>query len=217
MACYLIPLHKFLTMRHAVPFLIFLALSGEISGQNDTTISRADTINDNVYILNRVERDGEVLPEVEINEVTIIGRTESGGLFSEWRYQRLVYNLKKVYPYAIIVRTKLGDVNAHLEDMPDDISRRRYLRDIEKEVFADYEDDIREMTITQGRLLIKLIDRETQNTSYDLIRQYRGNFTAAFWQIIARIFGSNLKDKFDRYGEDLLIELIVTEIEAGRL
>ena len=73
------------------------------------------------------------------------------------------------------------------------------------------------MTITQGRLLIKLIDRETQNTSYELIKQYRGFLSAAFWQGIARIFGSNLKAEYDHFGEDALIELIVRDIEAGWL
>ena len=74
-----------------------------------------------------------------------------------------------------------------------------------------------DMTITQGRLLIKLIDRETQNTSYTLIRQYRGGLSAAFWQGIARIFGTNLKDEYDPYGEDALIEMIVNDLEDGRL
>ena len=73
------------------------------------------------------------------------------------------------------------------------------------------------MTISQGRLLIKLIDRETQNTSYDLIKDYRGKLSAAFWQGIARIFGTNLKEEYDRFGDDALIEIIIMEIESGRL
>jgi hypothetical protein len=73
------------------------------------------------------------------------------------------------------------------------------------------------LTITQGRLLIKLIDRETQNTSYTLIREYRGKFSAAFWQSVARLFGTNLKEEYDPYGEDAHIEAIINEIDAGRL
>ncbi|MBW6499796.1 MAG: DUF4294 domain-containing protein [Bacteroidales bacterium] len=204
-------------MRLIISIVLFLLATVAASGQNDTLRQGTDSLPGRGYVLNKVERDGEVLPEIAIKEVTIMGRSESTGRFAFWRYQRLVYNLKKVYPYAIIVRAKLGDVNAHLEKIPEDVSRRRYLRDIEKEVFAEYEDDIREMTITQGRLLIKLIDRETQNTSYELIRQYRGTFSATFWQAVARIFGTNLKDSYDPFGNDLLIELIVTEIESGRL
>ena len=73
------------------------------------------------------------------------------------------------------------------------------------------------MTITQGKLLIKLVDRETLNTSYELIRQYRGNFSAAFWQGIARIFGTDLKAEYDPYGEDAVIEIILHELESGNL
>ena len=73
------------------------------------------------------------------------------------------------------------------------------------------------MTITQGKLLIKLIDRETMNTSFDLIKQYRGGFSASFWQAIARIFGTNLKEEYDPYGQDILIELIIQDIEIGLL
>ena len=91
------------------------------------------------------------------------------------------------------------------------------MKKVEKDVFAEYEDDMRDMTITQGRLLIKLIDRETQNTSYTLIKDYRGKFSAAFWQGIARIFGTNLKEEYDPYGDDVLIESIIQEIDAGRL
>jgi hypothetical protein len=95
--------------------------------------------------------------------------------------------------------------------------RKDYMRSVEKDVFAKYEGDMRDMTMTQGRLLIKLIDRETQNTSYTLIKDYRGKFAAAFWQGIARIFGTNLKEEYDPYGDDALIESIIIEIEAGNL
>jgi hypothetical protein len=122
-----------------------------------------------------------------------------------------------VYPYALIVRVKLEDVNRELEKISGDKEMKKYIRDVEKNVFGDYEDDMRNMTLTQGRLLIKLIDRETQNTSYELIRQYRGGLSAAFWQGIARIFGTDLKAEYDPYGEDAIIEQIISDIEAGRI
>ena len=137
---------------------------------------------------------------------------------SEYRqYEKLVSNIKKVYPYALIVRAKLDEVNEELKNIPDERDRKKYLKNVEKDVFAEYQDDIENMTISQGRLLIKLIDRETQNTSYTLIREYRGKFSAAFWQSVARIFGTNLKDEYDPYGEDALIEAIIKEIDAGQI
>lgn len=108
-------------------------------------------------------------------------------------------------------------INGELAGLNNDKDRRRYIKDMEKQVFAQYEGEISQLTITQGRLLIKLIDRETQNTSYELIKEYKGGINAAFWQGIARFFGTNLKEGYDPFGEDAVIEYIVQDIEAGRL
>jgi hypothetical protein len=195
-------------------FLISCIIS---HGQEDSTDHRLDSLPDRFYVIQKVDRGGETMPEIEIKEVNIHGRRKLSERFAYWRYQRLVYNVKRVYPYAVLVRVRLGEVDSQLKELPDDRERRKYIRDFEKQVFHDYEGDMRQMTITQGRLLIKLIDRETQNTSYDLIRDYRGKLSAGFWQAVARIFGSNLKDEYDPEGEDATIEKIIREIEAGRL
>jgi len=76
---------------------------------------------------------------------------------------------------------------------------------------------MRQMTITQGKILIKLIDRETQNTGFELIKDHRGSVSAVFWQGIARIFGTNLKVEYDAEGKDYLIEKVIYEIEHGRI
>jgi hypothetical protein len=193
-----------------------LFFTGEAWSQNDSVKAQNDSLPDRFYLLQEVEREGVTMPEIEIKEVTINARP-SRARRSEFRqYERLVANIKKVYPYALMVRLKLSQVNEELINIPDK-DRKKYLKDVEKNVFGEYEDDIRDMTITQGRILIKLIDRETQNTSYMLIREYRGKFSAAFWQGIARFFGTNLKEEYDPYGEDALIEAIIKEIDAGRL
>jgi len=82
-------------------------------------------------------------------------------------------------------------------------------------MFAKYEDDLKKLTMTQGRILLKLVDREIGNTSYNLVKEYRGSISAAFWQGIARLFGSNMKAEYDPKGEDAEIEEIVQLIEAG--
>ena len=189
----------------------------KISGQTDTSKQINDTLPENYYRLHSVERDGISLPEINIKEVVIIGRPSTARKFPFYRYQRLIYNLKKVYPYALVVRARLGAINEELIKIPDEKDRKKYLRLAEKDIFGEYEDDVRDMTITQGKLLIKLVDRETLNTSYELIRQYRGNFSAAFWQGIARIFGTDLKAEYDPYGEDAVIEIILHELESGNL
>lgn len=157
------------------------------------------------------------MPEVEIKEVTVYAHPRFPRKSDFRKYERLIYNLKKVYPYAVIVRKRLSRVDADMQNIDNEDGRKEYLKKVEKDVFAEYEGAVRDMTITQGRLLIKLIDRETQNTSYTLIKDYRGKVAAAFWQGIARIFGTNLKEEYDPYGEDALIESIILEIDSGNL
>jgi hypothetical protein len=198
---------------------ILLILIGidSASAQKDSLKIKSDSLPDRFYLLQNVSRDGEKLPEIEIKEVNIVGRRKLFEGFQYWRYERLVYNVKRVYPYALIVRDKLKEVNGILEKLPDDKGRKKYIKELEKQVFHDYEGDMNEMTITQGRILIRLIDRETENTSYDLIKEYRGKISASFWQGIARLLGTNLKEEYDPFGDDFLIEQIIHEIEAGRL
>ncbi|MDO9340091.1 MAG: DUF4294 domain-containing protein [Bacteroidales bacterium] len=204
-------------MRLIFSILVIFLFGTDVAGQKDTLKQKNDTLPERFYLLQKVKRDGITMPEVEIKEVTVVARTRSAGRNEYRKYERLIYNIKKVYPYALIVRIRLNQVNEELKSITSEKERKNYIKDVEKDVFAEYEDDMLNMTITQGRLLIKLIDRETQNTSYSLIREYRGKFTAAFWQGIARIFGSNLKEEYNAYGEDALIESIIREIDAGRL
>lgn len=133
------------------------------------------------------------------------------------RYQRLIYNLKKVYPYAKLTRNKLEELNAHFLTLKNEKQKKDYVNRVEKELMAEFEDELRSLTITQGRLLIKLIDRETGNTSYDLVKELKGSFSAFFWQTLARLFGSNLKTTFDKDGEDKLIDQILVLIDNGQL
>ena len=204
-------------MRTGFSILVLLSISSVATGQNDSSKVKNDSLPDRFYLLHEVDRDGVKLPEIEIKEVTIHARPERARRSEYRKYEKMVSNIKKVYPYALIVRKTLAEVNEELKDIPGEREKKRYLKDVEKDVFAEYKDDIEDMTISQGRLLIKLIDRETQNTSYTLIRDYRGKFSAALWQSVARIFGTNLKEEYDPYGEDALIEAIINEIEAGRL
>ena len=204
-------------MRLIFTILVINLFVPDMSGQEDTLKHKNDTIPGRSYLIQNVNRDGVIMPEVDIKEVTVVPRPGPEKRREYRQYERLIYNIKRVYPYAIMVRIRLNQVNEALKDIPDEKSRREYMKSVEKDVFAEYEDDMRQMTISQGRLLIKLIDRETQNTSYQLIRDYRGKFSAGFWQSIARIFGTNLKEEYDPYGDDALIELIINELDAGRL
>jgi hypothetical protein len=133
------------------------------------------------------------------------------------QYRRLIYNVKKVYPYAKLAGTRYGEVLAQLATMDKKKDQREYIRQVEDQILKDYEAELKELTVTQGRILIKLIDRETSFTSYEVVKELRGSFEAAFWQTIARIFGSNLKTEFDPQGEDQMLNEIMIMIENGQL
>ncbi len=203
-------------MKRVVIILLLGFLHAGVYGQrNDTVV--ADTVMAPVHVLKTATFDGQTYPFVELKEIIVIGKMPRGVRFDYRRHARLVYNVRRVYPFALIVRDEFGRINRLLETLPTDRAKRDFLQSYEKDLLAQYEGDIRKLTFTQGKILIKLIDRETQNTSYDLIRQYRGKFSATFWQGVARIFGANLKSNYDPNGDDYLIEYIVREIEAGRL
>jgi len=204
-------------VRLFILFFGFFLIATDVSSQSDTLKQKNDTLQERFYLLQKVKRDGVSLPEIEIKEVTVIAPPKLEKRSELRKYDRLVTNIKRVYPYALMVRARLEKVNNDLKNIPSEKERKEYLKKVEKDVFANYEGDIEQLTITQGRLLIKLIDRETKNTSYELIREYRGKFTAAFWQGIARIFGTNLKEEYDGYGDDALIELIIKDVDAGIL
>lgn len=196
----------------ALLFSVTIPLSGQ-----DSVLQAVDSLPGKFYLLENVEREGVIMPEIEIDEVNVVKKVGIWQRFQWWKYKRLVYNVKKVYPYSLVVREKFKEINDTLEQIEGEKERRQFLKDYEADLFGKYEDDIKHMTFTQGKILIKLIDRETQNSSYKLIRDYRGTLSAFFWQGIARIFGANLKAEYDPYGEDYLIEKVIYEIENGRL
>lgn len=163
--------------------------------------------------------DGDTIPQMLLNEVTVMEPWRFKNKREEAQYSRLVRNIKITLPYARMAAAKLQVINDNLAKLPTDKKRREYLKKAEKELFNEFEAPLRKLTFSQGKLLIKLIDRETGDTSYNLIREYKGGVPALFWQGIARIFGANLKDQYipsDRV-EDRMIEHIIALIDIGVL
>jgi hypothetical protein len=166
-------------------------------------------------VLHSVVINGDTMPHIDLKEIAILPPKVFKNRFQERQYWRLVYNLKKVLPYSKIVATTVNDVESRLAALKTDKERRRFIKSTEDSLWKKYEGDMRQMTITQGKLLFKLVDRETSNSTYYWIDSFRGSFSAFFWQGMARLFGTNLKSEYDPKGEDLLIEQIVTYIEKG--
>ena len=161
--------------------------------------------------------NGDTVYMASIPEAYILPKRKNKSKRIEVRYSRLVYNIKKVYPYVLILREEFARMNQEYLHLKTAKERRIYTRDLEKMILKKFEKDLRKLTITQGRLLIKLVDRETGNTSYEVLKDFRGGLSAVFWQGVARIFGTNLKTPYDPVGTDQEIEEILTLIEIGFL
>jgi len=161
--------------------------------------------------------NGDTIATGTFNNVYVFPQPVFKSKMDEMKYWRLIYNLKIVYPYAKIAGSKFAEMNQHFQTLKNDRERAEYTKQVEKDVRKQFEGQLVNLTITQGRLLIKLVDRETGKTSYDLVKELRGNFSAVFWQTMARLFGSNLKATYDSTGVDKPIEDILKAIDAGYL
>ena len=135
----------------------------------------------------------------------------------EWRkYYRLVHNFSKAYPYALVVKKLVTEADSTIiADKLKGIKREKYISQTQKELFEVFEGQMRSLTVSQGALIMKLVDREVGKSSYSLIKGYTSGITASFWQGIAKIFGSDLKKPYDPEGEDALTEDLVKIWEAG--
>lgn len=159
--------------------------------------------------------NGDTLPHINLREIVVLPPHQFHSKKEMLKFAKLVKNIKKVLPYAKIVRTKLLIIQSEIDKLPNENAKKEYIKLAEKALKDDFQDEITNLTMTQGRLLIKLIDRETGATSYELIKELKGSFNAFLYQSIARIFGENLKDEYDAKGDDKLIEEIVIRIENG--
>ena len=133
------------------------------------------------------------------------------------RYNRLVYNVKKVLPLAQKVNQMINETYLTLEQLPDKKSKDELIRNVEKEIKKKYTPEMKKLTYSQGKLLIKLVDRECNQSSYEIVKAFFGNAKAAFYQIFAWTFNASLKKEYKPDSDDRLIERVVVQIEQGEL
>ncbi len=133
------------------------------------------------------------------------------------QFDRLVRYVKKVYPVALEAERIFDEMEAEMNKMDKASQRRSYVARKEREIQKKYTPVLREMTFTQGKILLKLIDRQTSHTSYDILLEMRGRFRASIWQGVAKLFDADLNARYDASGEDREIEQIIELIERGEL
>ena len=159
--------------------------------------------------------DGDTIAYVRLPDVLVFKPLVFKNKRDEQEYNKLVRDVKKTLPYAKIVYATLIETYEYLETLPDDGTREKHLKKMESDLFKEYKPILANLTLTQGKLLIKLIDRECNQNAFNLVKAYLGGFRARFWNLFAAMFGASLKSDYDPTGKDAKIERVVTLVERG--
>jgi len=194
---------KFLRLS-VILLLALMSVPASAQIKNDPTLKGVkDTIRVSVTNVNN-----ELIPWIIIPEISIVDTRLFRSAEEKAKFNRLRYNVLKVLPYAMYARRKYEELQMNLVNMKSRKEKRLMIKAFENEIKDMFNREIKNLTITQGGILIKLIDRETGNSSYDLLKDMKGGITAFFYQSIARIFGNNLKNTYDPQ-QDRDIEAII--------
>ena len=203
--------------KYYLTFLLVILAHTGLKAQTDTGLPKSkfgpnDTIVVPVYNLN-----GELLPFRELPMVIVCDCDEKTlkKTVAEWtRLRNAVY---VTYPYAVAAGRVFNDINAHLQEMDGRRERKQYIKSREKELKKEFSDKLQDLSVYQGKVLMKLIYRETNNDCYEIIKEMKGGFTARFWQTVAFFFGANLKQEYQPQDDkfDYQISLILKDLEAS--
>jgi hypothetical protein len=189
--------------------------------KNDACAQRGP--HDTIRVGTIITDTNDTLLHIWINEVTVLGKAPVW-LVKQRRqrqredeeYRRLRYNVQIVYPYAVKAAIVLQDVDSMLSTLQSKDAKRMYKHRKEDDLKRQFKGELEDLTIDQGKILIKLIARETGKPCYTIVKDLKGGFNAGIWQTVAIIFSHNLRNTYDAQGEDSAIETIVQEILAKK-
>ena len=188
----------------------FSLMTGQLFAQEQTTTIKGFLVPACIY-------DGDTIPDLRMPTLYVFKPIVFKNKKKQKEYNRLVRNVKKTLPIAKEVNRAIIETYEYLLTLPDEKSRQKHLQLVEKGLKQQYTPRLKKLTFSQGKLLIKLIDRETDSSSYELVKAFLGPFKAGFYQAFAAIFGASLKKEYHPEDEDALIEQIVLQVESGQL
>lgn len=162
--------------------------------------------------------DGDTIPYYSLEEVRITGLIAYLTPAEIKKNAKLIRNVKKMLPYAKMGKARLDQIEMKAATMTEK-QRGPYIKKMEKELLGEFTDELKNFTISQGKVLLKMVDRETGRTSYQLVDELRGHLRAGFYQTFAKVFGYNLKNRYDplHNKEDNLLERVILSVEAGKI
>lgn len=159
--------------------------------------------------------DRDTIALVNLREIVVFPQYKFKNKREEAKYAKLVRDVKRTLPYAKMIYDVLIETYEYMETLPSDKARDEHLKKMEKDLFQEYKPVMKKLSFSQGKLLIKLIDRECNQSTYTLVKAYLGSFRAGFWNFFAGIFGASLKSEYDPKGKDAMTERIVVLVENG--
>ena len=180
-------------------------------------LAQEKTESNTSYLTRMCVYEGDTIPSVSFPAVYIYKPLQFKNNRQVRRYNKLVRDVKKVLPIANEVQRAIIETYEYLMTLPDDKARQQHLKAVEKSIKEQYTPRMKKLTFSQGKLLIKLVDRQTNSTGYELVKAFLGPFRAGFYQAFAALFGASLKKEYDPEGEDAMTERVVRMVENGQL
>lgn len=160
-----------------------------------------------------VVENGDTIPLISLRGVIVFPEKKFKNKREQQQYTKLIRDVKRTLPYAKMIYDVLIETYEYMETLPNEKSKQKHLERMEKELFKEYKPELKKLTFSQGKLLIKLIDRECNQSSYNLLKAYLGSFRAGFWNFFAGLFGASLKSEYDPDGKDAMTERVVVLVE----
>ena len=209
-------------MRKIVFTIVYMCLCQQLPAQEQKTAEQVLAEMDSPTFVptvkvGKVMYEGDSIQYMEMNNVYVYPELTFKSKKQAQSYMRLVNNVKKVLPIAKEARQMLIETTEFLDMLPDEKSKNEHIKRVEEDIFRTYKPKMKKLTYSQGKLLIKLIDRECHSSSYDMIKAFMGPIRAGFWQVFAWGFGASLKKEYDPTGTDRLTERVVLMVEAGQI
>lgn len=186
------------------------------------TANAQDTANDTIQVamyvkIDRAYYQGDSIPNMTLHEFYKTAPKTFKNERQRNKYNKLVRDVRYVFPYAKLTRQILIETHDYLETIEDEKEKKRHIKAVEKGIRKQYEPTVRKITKTQGKLLVKLIDRECGQTSFEMIKAFLGPVKANMYNVLSTLFGNNLRKHYDPEGEDREIEQIVRKVESGQI
>lgn len=182
-----------------------------------TLLAQAQSTHSHIKAIEIIENGEDTLYATYLKEISIFPELKFRNKKQERFYWRTVRDVKKTLPYAKLIKKDIQYADSVLRTFSTEKEKRQWWRKFEKQLFRKYEKDFRGMYASQGMMLMKLVNRETNQTGYDLIKHYKGKFTANFWQFIAKLFKNDLKEEYDENDKDKIVERVIILVESGQL